>query len=155
MSREAEERIVKLVVIVRSKTHSTADLTAMLCLVPDESWEIGTPFQFGRGTKLRDTSSWAVEERAVGNEDCYTAADRLVARLHAFVPQFQALPAEVKVSLRILVNENNNVFGLSLDRPHVKFAGEIGATIDVSVRVQMSIEQLEADLNAAKSMKSP
>jgi len=150
VTQEQEERVIKLVVIVKSKTHSTAELTAMLGLVPDESWEIGTPFQFGRGTKLRDTSSWAVVERTVGNENCYPAADRLVARLQAFVPQFQGLPPGVGVSMKIVVNEDINVFGLGLDRPHVKFAGAIGADIDVSVGVRMSIEVLERDLNAAK-----
>jgi hypothetical protein len=95
----------------------------------------------------------------VGAEDCYTAADRLVARLRAFVPQFRALPDGVEVSLRILVDETQDVFGLGLDRAHVKFARAIGADIDVSVAIRRSIEQLERDLIVAKEssekLKSP
>jgi hypothetical protein len=56
----------------------------------------------------------------------------------------------VEVSLRILVDEVDDVFGLGLDRPHVKFAAAIGADIDVSVRVSRSIDELERDLNARK-----
>lgn len=137
---------------VDSKTHSAAELTAMIGLVPDESWDVGVPYKLGRGTKQRDTSSWAVVERVLGDEHCSTAADRLVARLQALVPQFQALPAGVEVSLRILVDEEHGVFGLGLDRPHVKFAAAIGADIDVSVAVRMSIEDLERDLEAAKQV---
>ena len=94
--REQQERVSKLVVFVDSKTHSTAKITAMLGLIPDESWEIGAPFQFGSRELHHDTSSWAIVERVVGDEYYSTAADRLVARLQAFVPQFQALPAEVR-----------------------------------------------------------
>lgn len=140
-------------VFVDSKTHSTAELSTMLGLVPDESWEIGAPFQFGSREFLHDTSSWAVVERVVGDEDFRTAADRLIARLQAFVPQFQALPVGVEVSLRILVDEISGVFGFGLDRPHVKFAEAIGADIDVSVAVYMSVEDLERDLNAAKELR--
>jgi hypothetical protein len=148
MTQEQEEPVTKLIVFVCSKTHSAAELTAMLGLVPEESWEIGTPI--GRSKRPRDASSWAIVERAVGDEYCSTAADRLVARLEAFVPRFQALPAGVEVSLRILVDEVDDVFGLGLDRPHVKFAAAIGADIDVSVRVSRSIDELERDLNARK-----
>lgn len=154
MTGERQGRSIKLVVFVDSKTHSAAELTAMLGLVPDESWEIGTPFKLGHGRRLRDTSSWAVVERAVGSEYCCSAADRLVARLQNLVPQFQALPVGVEVTLRILVDEEYGVFGLGLDRPHVKFAAAIGADIDVSVAVRMSIEDLERDLDAAKQVRA-
>lgn len=153
MTQEHRGRSTRLVVFVDSKTHSAAELATMLGVASDESWDIGTPFKVGRGTKLRDTSSWAVVERAVGNEHCTTAADRLVARLQAFVPRFQALPAGVEVTLRILVDEEHGVFGLGLDKPHVKFAAAIGADIDVSVAVRMSIEDLERDLDAAKQVR--
>jgi hypothetical protein len=153
MTQDQEEPVIRLVVFVQSKNHSSAELSAMLGVAPDESWEIGTPFQLGARKKLRETSSWAVVERAVGNEYCSTAADRLVARLQAFVPQFQALPAGVEVSLRILVDEVNGVFGLGLDGPHVKFVAALGADIDVSVAVRMSIDVLERDLDAAKQVR--
>jgi hypothetical protein len=148
-----EERVIKLVVFVDSETHSAAELSAMLGVVPDESWEIGAPFRFGTREFLHDTSSWAVVERAVGDEDYRAPADRLIARLQAFVPQFQALPVGVEVSLRILVDEISGVFRFGLDRPHVKFAEAIGADIDVSVAVYMSVEDLERDLATAKELR--
>jgi len=135
MTQKSEEREIKLVVFVDSKIHRSAELAAMLGVSPDESWEIGASFKFGSRQKLRDSSSWAVVERALGNEDCSAAADRLVARLQSLVPRFQGLPPGVGVSLRILVTENNGVFGLGLDRSHVQFAAAIGADIDVSVVV--------------------
>lgn len=124
-----------MVVFVDSRTQSVTELTAMLGLPPDESWEIGTPFRFGGTQKLRDTSSWAIVEWVGQDEDCFSAAERLVTRLRPLIPRFQALPSGVKVSLRILVDEDNGVFGLGLDRPHVQFAAAIGADIDVSVFV--------------------
>jgi hypothetical protein len=135
MTPQSEAREIKLVVCVRSKMHSSAELTAMLGVSPDESWEIGTPFKFGSRRKLRDSSWWAVVERALGHEDCSVAADRLVVRLRSLVPRFQGLPPGVDVSLRVLVTDNNSVLGLGLDRSHVQFAADIGADIDVSVVV--------------------
>lgn len=105
----------------------------MLGLDPDEFWDIGMAFRAGKKEKIRDSSSWAVVERAVGNEECSAAADRLLGRLQALIPQFQALPSGVEVSLRILVNEDNDVFGLGLDRAHVQFAAAIRADIDISI----------------------
>lgn len=152
-SRDQQERVGKLVVFMDSKTHGVAELTAMIGLLPDESWEIGAPFKLGRREFLYETSSWAVVESIVGDEDCSEAAERLIARLQAFVPQFQALPAGVEVSLRIFLNEDNTVFKFSLGRPHVKFAAAIGADIYVSVSVHMSIESLERDLKIAKELR--
>lgn len=149
-SQERDERSIRLVVVVGSKVHGAAELTQMLGCVPDESWDVGAPFELGLGTKLRDTSAWVVEERTLEDEHCSAAADRLVARLQAIVPKFQALPTGVEVSLRILVDEEDGVFGLGLDKPHVAFAAAIGADLDVSVAVRMSIEDLERDLEAAK-----
>src|SRR5690606_31061960 len=142
MTEKREEREITLVVFVESQLHSAAELTAMLGgLAPDESWERGTPFRFGTREKLRDTSSWLVLERATGNAHCSDAAARLVARLRHIIPSFQALPAGVEVSFRILVNEDNDVFGLGLDREHVKFVEEIRADIDISVVVSMPMER--------------
>lgn len=153
MTQRQQERVIKIMVLVESKAHSAAELAGMLGLAPDESWEIGTPFQLGSRQKPRDTSSWAVVERAVRDEDCGVAAERLVARLQGFVPQFQALPAEVNVWLTILVDETTGVFGLGLDTHHVKFAAAIGAYLNISIAVYMSIEDLERDLVAAKRMQ--
>ena len=135
MNPSAKALGVRLLVFVESRSHSVVELAAMCGLPPDQSWEIGTPFRFGSRQKIRETSSWAVVERVGADEACFDAADRLVTRLQSLIPQFQSLPAGVEVSLRILVDEDNGVFGVGLDRPHVRFAAAIGADIDVSVFV--------------------
>lgn len=135
MNLDERERQIRLVVLVESKAHTSAQLAEMLGVPPDESWEVGSPLKIGTRQKVRESSSWAIVERAVGDEDCISAADRLVNRLQSLVPNFQALPPGVEVSLRILVDEDNGVFGVGLNRAQVQFAAAIGADIDVSVVV--------------------
>lgn len=127
-------REIKICVFVDSDKHSSAELTSMLGLKPDEAWDLGSPFTFRAGGKPKPHafSRWAAVERAKGNDDWDAATDRLFSRLQPLEAKFQGLPPEAHVSFTLFVTEDNDVFGLGLDKRHVRFIAAIGASIEQS-----------------------
>jgi hypothetical protein len=79
MTQQREERVTKLVVIVYSKTHSTAELSAMLGLVPDESWKSERLLGAARGSAITARGLWWNER-----SETRTAALRQIGWSHDF-----------------------------------------------------------------------
>ena len=130
-------------VAVQSQEHSSAELTSLLGLAPDEAWDRGAPFVVGRTQRVHDSSRWAVEERAEGLEHWDEVVERLLGRLLPIEARFRALPPNVTVAFSGCVTEDNAVFGLGLEKHHVRFLAAIGAEIGLSIVVSGS--QTETD----------
>lgn len=130
-------REIRVCVAVYSETHTSRELADALRQVPpDISWNGGEEFTLYRTTRTRQSSRWAVVERAGDIQDWRDTVERLIHRLRPAEEAFRTLPADVVVALEIFLTEDNDVFGFGLDRGQIEFMSKIGAALDMSVVVK-------------------
>lgn len=122
-------------IVVSSDTCTSVQLTQLLDLSPDVSWEEGETFFFYGKERRRRANLWSVRESDGDIEDWRTTVDRLLARVRPVADRFRALPEATYVALQLFITENNAVFGVRLDRRHIEFMSSIRAELDMSVVV--------------------
>ncbi|MFN9489636.1 MAG: hypothetical protein ACK59Y_07655 [Betaproteobacteria bacterium] len=115
----------------------SVELTNLLTLPADESWDVGQTYRPSPNSPEQryQFSRWAIRAAGASLDGLTDAIRELANRIQGVEQKFLLLPTGTTVSLTLFVTETDTVIGMGIEAEVVKLLARINAGIEVSLVV--------------------